>query len=169
MELVAPAGPVYQAGTLSGNPLAMTAGLWSLTRAVAEALPAPAELGAQLAAGLADAAREAGVPLQVNAFGSLLTPFFTSAAGARLPVGARRRTPPPTAAFFRGDAGARRLSAAVAVRSVVPVGRAHARSDVDETIKAAPAGDEGGRSRYLSGYPSGVIEADAQDRTRPAA
>ena len=37
-----------------------------------------------LAAGLADAARDAGVPLQVNAFGSLLTPFFTDRAGARL-------------------------------------------------------------------------------------
>ena len=79
MELVAPAGPVYQAGTLSGNPLAMTAGLWSLERAVAEAVPAPRGSSARvLAAGLADAARDAGVPLQVNAFGSLLTPFFTS-------------------------------------------------------------------------------------------
>ena len=43
-----------------------------------------------LAAGLATAARDAGVALQVNAFGSLLTPFFTSTPGARLSVGARR-------------------------------------------------------------------------------
>ena len=43
MDLVAPAGPVYQAGTLSGNPLAMTAGLWSLQGALAEAVPPPDE------------------------------------------------------------------------------------------------------------------------------
>ena len=77
MELVAPAGPVYQAGTLSGNPLAMTAGLWSLENLSARLYSGMAKLTADLAAGLADAARAAGVALQVNAFGSLLTPFFT--------------------------------------------------------------------------------------------
>jgi len=77
MDLVAPAGPVYQAGTLSGNPLAMTAGLWSLENLSSKLYKHLARLSARLAAGLADAAREAGVPLQVNAFGSLLTPFFT--------------------------------------------------------------------------------------------
>ena len=78
MSLVAPAGPVYQAGTLSGNPLAMTAGLWSLSELSPKLYRHLSKLGAQLAGGLADAAREAGVPLQVNAFGSLVTPFFTS-------------------------------------------------------------------------------------------
>ena len=77
MDLVAPAGPVYQAGTLSGNPLAMTAGLWSLEQLSPRLYKHLAKLGAQLAHGLADAARAAKVPLQVNAFGSLLTPFFT--------------------------------------------------------------------------------------------
>jgi glutamate-1-semialdehyde 2,1-aminomutase len=77
MELVAPAGPVYQAGTLSGNPLAMTAGLWSLENLSARLYRHLARLAAALAAGLADAARDAGVPVQVNAYGSLLTPFFT--------------------------------------------------------------------------------------------
>jgi glutamate-1-semialdehyde 2,1-aminomutase len=77
MELVAPAGPVYQAGTLSGNPLAMTAGLWSLENLSARLYRHLARLAAALAAGLADAARDAGVPIQVNAYGSLLTPFFT--------------------------------------------------------------------------------------------
>ncbi len=77
MDLVAPAGPVYQAGTLSGNPLAMTAGLWSLENLSPALYKHLAKLGSTLASGLADAAREAGVPLQVNAFGSLLTPFFT--------------------------------------------------------------------------------------------
>ena len=82
MDLVAPAGPVYQAGTLSGNPLAMTAGLWSLEALTPRLYPRLAKLGARLAAGLADAARDASVPLQVNAFGSMLTPFFTRPAGS---------------------------------------------------------------------------------------
>jgi len=77
MDLVAPAGPVYQAGTLSGNPLAMTAGLWSLEQLSPRLYKHLAKLGAELAHGLADAARAASVALQVNAFGSLLTPFFT--------------------------------------------------------------------------------------------
>jgi glutamate-1-semialdehyde 2,1-aminomutase len=77
MELVSPAGPVYQAGTLSGNPLAMTAGLWPLRNLSPKLYRSLAALGARLAAGLADAARDAGVALQVNAFGSVLTPFFT--------------------------------------------------------------------------------------------
>jgi glutamate-1-semialdehyde 2,1-aminomutase len=78
MDLVAPAGPVYQAGTLSGNPLAMTAGLWSLEALSAKLYRHMARLTATLAAGLADAARAAGIPLQVSASGSVLTPFFTS-------------------------------------------------------------------------------------------
>jgi glutamate-1-semialdehyde 2,1-aminomutase len=78
MGRVAPAGPVYQAGTLSGNPVAMTAGLWALKNLGPTLYRNLARRGATLAAGLADAARDAGVSLQVNAFGSLLTPFFTS-------------------------------------------------------------------------------------------
>jgi len=79
MALVSPEGPVYQAGTLSGNPLAMTAGLWALGRLTPKLYKDLARRGTLLAAGLADAARAARVPLQVNAFGSLVTPFFTSA------------------------------------------------------------------------------------------
>jgi glutamate-1-semialdehyde 2,1-aminomutase len=77
MDLVSPAGPVYQAGTLSGNPLAMTAGIWALDRLTPGLYRRLAALGTRLAGGLADAARDAGVALQVNAFGSVLTPFFT--------------------------------------------------------------------------------------------
>jgi len=78
MDLVAPAGPVYQAGTLSGNPVAMAAGLWALKRLTSRLYNDLARRGSMLAGGLADAARDAGVDLQVNAFGSLVTPFFTS-------------------------------------------------------------------------------------------
>jgi glutamate-1-semialdehyde 2,1-aminomutase len=77
MEHVSPAGPVYQAGTLSGNPLAMVAGSWSLARLTPALYRKLSMLGARLAAGLADAARQAGVPLQVNTVGSMITPFFT--------------------------------------------------------------------------------------------
>jgi glutamate-1-semialdehyde 2,1-aminomutase len=78
MDLVSPSGPVYQAGTLSGNPLAMTAGLWSLGQLSTRLYKHLARLGGLLVAGLADAARGAGVPVQVNGVGSMLTPFFTS-------------------------------------------------------------------------------------------
>jgi glutamate-1-semialdehyde 2,1-aminomutase len=78
MSKVAPSGPMYQAGTLSGNPVAMTAGLWALKNLGPTLYRSLARRGAMLASGLADAARDAGVPLQVNAFGSVLTPFFTS-------------------------------------------------------------------------------------------
>ena len=80
MALIAPLGPVYQAGTLSGNPLAMAAGIATLD--VIAALPdAYAQLdarGAQLERGLCEAGHAANVPLTVNRVGSLLTAFFTS-------------------------------------------------------------------------------------------
>ena len=101
MSLVAPAGPVYQAGTLSGNPVAMTAGLWSLKRLRTRMYKDLARRGAMLASGLADAARDAGVPLQVNAFGSLVTPFFTDTP-VRDYDSALRADTTRYAAFFRG-------------------------------------------------------------------
>ena len=78
MEGVAPLGGVYQAGTLSGNPLAVAAGLSAL-RALGspQAYARLEQGGAQLQAGLEDGARAAGVPLTVNRVGSMLTAFFT--------------------------------------------------------------------------------------------
>jgi len=79
MDLVAPAGPVYQAGTLSGNPLAMAAGAKTL-----EILSRPGfyerleALSAKLKAGLKVVATKAGIDLTVNRAGSMFTPFFTS-------------------------------------------------------------------------------------------
>src|SRR5207247_9628075 len=75
MAMVSPEGPVYQAGTLSGNPLAMTAAIWCLEHLTPPLYQQLAAFGTRLAAGLAGAARDAGVALQVNAFGSVLTPF----------------------------------------------------------------------------------------------
>ncbi len=77
MEKIAPAGPVYQAGTLSGNPMAMAAGKATLSQLDAAAYERLEETSARLAEGLADAARAAGVPVQVNRVGSMFTVFFS--------------------------------------------------------------------------------------------
>lgn len=80
MDLVAPAGPVYQAGTLSGNPLAVAAGLKTLEIIRRPGFYENLEKRSQkLAEGLSQAASRAGMPLQVNRVGSMLTPFFTPA------------------------------------------------------------------------------------------
>ena len=82
MELVSPAGNVYQAGTLSGNPLAMAGGLATLEiLQEGGAYEALERRGAMLAEGLIDAAQSAGVPLALNRVGSMLTPFFVRQAG----------------------------------------------------------------------------------------
>ena len=137
MELVSPAGPVYQAGTLSGNPLAMTAGLWSLGELSPRLYRQLAKHGAQLAAGFADAARDAGVPLQVNAFGSLVTPFFT-AKPVRDLASAMTADTNRYAAFFRG----------MLARGIYPppsqfeawfISGAHTERDIAQTVKAARA------------------------------
>ncbi len=101
MNMVAPAGPVYQAGTLSGNPVAMTAGLWALKRLPPGLYRDLARRTSALAAGMADAARAARVSLQINAFGSVLTPFFT-ASPVRDYDSALAANTMAYAAFFRG-------------------------------------------------------------------
>ena len=92
MDCLAPLGPVYQAGTLSGNPVAMAAGLANLEELIGgrdAALRRPdsaarcpyqllEERGAQLAAGMKDAAKSAGVPVQFNQCGSMFCGYFTS-------------------------------------------------------------------------------------------
>jgi len=78
MEMIAPAGPVYQAGTLSGNPLAMTAGIETL-----KILSQPGtyerlnKLSGQLSDGFSDAAKSAGVPVYNTRVGSMFCTFFT--------------------------------------------------------------------------------------------
>ncbi len=77
MERIAPAGDVYQAGTLSGNPLAIAAGLATLELLEQRAYRRLGETTEQLAEGLRGAAARAGVALQVQTAPGLLTPFFT--------------------------------------------------------------------------------------------
>jgi glutamate-1-semialdehyde 2,1-aminomutase len=79
MDLLAPLGPVYQAGTLSGNPLAMAAGIAALQELqFTGAYCALEEAGEQLEAGMKDAAKSAGVPVQFNICGSMFCGYFTS-------------------------------------------------------------------------------------------
>lgn len=78
MDLVAPAGPVYQAGTLSGHPLSMAAGIATLAHLDEGRYRALEESAASLAAGLTQAATDAGRQVAVARVGSLLTVFFRS-------------------------------------------------------------------------------------------
>jgi len=135
MDLVAPAGPVYQAGTLSGNPLAMTAGLWSIEALSPKLYRHLGRMGARLAAGLAEAAREAGVALQVNAFGSTLTPFFTTKSVRDF-----------ESALTADTEAYGRFFHAMLDRGIYPppsqfeawfLSGAHSEKDVDRTVKAA--------------------------------
>lgn len=77
MEMVAPSGPVYQAGTLSGNPLAMAAGYTTLKLMTKEVYERLERLSQRLREGLERNARELGIPQTVNAVGSMINPFFT--------------------------------------------------------------------------------------------
>jgi glutamate-1-semialdehyde 2,1-aminomutase len=78
MDFLAPLGPVYQAGTLSGNPLAMAAGIAALEQLQSvDAYTVLDTLGAQLEAGMKDAARKAGIPVQFQRIGSMFCGYFT--------------------------------------------------------------------------------------------
>src|SRR5438552_9055546 len=135
MGRLEPAGGVYQAGTLSGNPIAMTAGIWALERLSHKLYKDLARRGSLLAAGLADAARDAGVPLQVNAFGSLLTPFFSD----RPVHDYRSATSADTnqyARFFR-EMLARGVYAPPSQFEAWFLSAAHTSRDVDRTVTAA--------------------------------
>jgi glutamate-1-semialdehyde 2,1-aminomutase len=136
MEMVAPSGPVYQAGTLSGNPLAMAAGIATL-RLLQEpgfytALDAKAR---RLQEGLEGAALHAGLPLRVNRVGSMLTPFFTSAPVTDY-ASARRADVARFAKFFHAmlDAG---VYLPPSQFEAAFVSAAHSDADIDATVAAA--------------------------------
>jgi glutamate-1-semialdehyde 2,1-aminomutase len=107
MDMVAPLGPVYQAGTLSGNPLAMAAGIASL-EILEETLPYPAldALGRRVRDALGAACRAKGLPAQVPQTGSMFSIFFTDSP-VRDYAGALKGDARIFARFFHGclDAG----------------------------------------------------------------
>ena len=136
MHHVAPLGGVYQAGTLSGNPLAVAAGL-----ATVRALGAPGvyerleALGDRLAGGLADGARRAGIPLTVNRVGSMLTGFFC--AGPVTDYASAKRADTERYARFFHALCARGVYVAPSQFEAAFVSLAHTEADVDATVKAA--------------------------------
>jgi glutamate-1-semialdehyde 2,1-aminomutase len=136
MEQMAPAGPVYQAGTLSGNPLAMAAGCAAL-RLLQEpgTYPRLETLASALAEGLADAATAAGVSLQVARVGSMLTAFFAD----RAPVdydSARSADTGRYARFFQAML-ARAVYLPPSQFEVWFVSLAHTEGDIEVTVRAA--------------------------------
>ncbi|WCM60207.1 glutamate-1-semialdehyde 2,1-aminomutase [Paenibacillus polymyxa] len=77
LEQIAPSGPIYQAGTLSGNPLAMAAGYSTLKLLTPEVYDRLEERAARLQAGFERNASELGIPVTINRVGSMVCPFFT--------------------------------------------------------------------------------------------
>jgi glutamate-1-semialdehyde 2,1-aminomutase len=136
MQLVAPAGPVYQAGTLSGNPMAMAAGIVTLrilqNEGVYRTLDAS---GAALAEGLRGAARAAEATVTVSQLGSLLTVFFSEEAPADYAT-ARRADTDRYGRFFRAmlDAG---VYLPPSQFEAMFVSLAHTQNEIDQTVDAA--------------------------------
>jgi glutamate-1-semialdehyde 2,1-aminomutase len=138
MSKLAPLGPVYQAGTLSGNPLALAAGLKTL-----ELIAKPGvyerleQVSARLEAGLAAAARDSGVASTINRVGSMITAFFTAG-----PVTDYRSAKTSDTArfgrFFRAMLS-RGVYLAPSQFEAAFVSLAHTDEDIDRTVDAARA------------------------------
>ena len=135
MEMVAPVGPVYQAGTLSGNPLAMTAGVWALSNLSAPLYRKLQKLSTRLVSGFQHAAKSNGIAVTINASGSVLTPFFSSQAVTNY-ASATAADTEMYAAFFNG----------MLQQGIYPppsqfegwfLSAAHSERDIDKTIRAA--------------------------------
>ena len=138
MDQLAPLGPVYQAGTLSGNPLAMAAGLATISylqEHAAEVYPRLEKAAEALARGVADEAFKANIPLGCNRVGSMWTWFFTSGPVTNYEQAARSDTK-RFAAFHRAM-----LEAGVWLPpsqfEAVFISTAHTDEDVEQTIEAA--------------------------------
>jgi glutamate-1-semialdehyde 2,1-aminomutase len=100
MDLLAPLGPVYQAGTLSGNPLATAAGLATLRACTPEVYARVDAVAAEVAKLAAEALRAAAVPFRVQEAGNLFSVFLGDIPPVRDFDGARRQSGPAYAAFF---------------------------------------------------------------------
>ncbi len=136
MEKVAPLGGVYQAGTLSGNPLATAAGLATL-RALQEpeAYQRLEHLGSEFQQGLEAAAQKAGVPLTVNRVGSMLTPFFAEGPVTDY-ASAKRSDTERYAAFFHGMLH-RGVFLPASQFEAAFVSLAHSQAEIDAASRAA--------------------------------
>jgi glutamate-1-semialdehyde 2,1-aminomutase len=138
MDMVAPLGPVYQAGTLSGNPVAMAAGLATLRYLrihKGTLYPLLDKLSAELADGVTAAAKEAGVPFCCNRAGSMFTWFFTEGPVTDWNSAAKCDTQ-AFARFFRAmlDKG---IYLPPSQFEAAFLSAAHTEKDVEQTIAAA--------------------------------
>jgi glutamate-1-semialdehyde 2,1-aminomutase len=136
MDCLAPVGPVYQAGTLSGNPVAMAAGIAALQELMSDNAYAKLEQsGAQLESGMRDAAKSAGVPVQFNRCGSMFCAYFTSEPVHNL-VDAMKSDRERFKKYFHGmlDEG---VYFAPSQFEASFVSTAHTAADIEKTVTAA--------------------------------
>ena len=146
MDFVSPQGPVYQAGTLSGNPLAMAAGIATLRELKAN----PGlyrqldDYATRLAAGLREAAARAGVPVSINHIGSMLTVFFQGApdGSVRDYAAAARSDTAAFAAWFQGLLSRGVYWAPSQFESIF-ISAAHGEAELSATLEAAAQAFEG--------------------------
>lgn len=136
MEQVAPCGPVYQAGTLSGNPVAMAAGLAQLTylNEHPEVYETIAKKADRLADGMRQAAERAGAGVRINQVGSLVAPFFTPDRVESF-TDATKSDLNKYAAYFEKML-ARGVYLAPAQFEAMFVSAAHSEEDLEKTIRA---------------------------------
>ena len=146
MDFVSPQGPVYQAGTLSGNPLAMAAGIATLRelKANPELYRQLDDYGTRLAAGLREAAARAGVPVSINHIGSMLTVFFQGApdGSVRDYAAAARSDTAAFAAWFQGLLS-RGIYWAPSQFESIFISAAHGEAELSATLEAAAQAFEG--------------------------
>lgn len=135
MDCLAPEGPVYQAGTLSGNPLAMAAGIAALEMLDQNTYQRLEQLGSRLERGFREAARNTGVPVQFNRCGSMFCAYFTSEPVQNL-NDAMRCDRGRFAKFFHAmlEAG---VYIAPSQFEAGFISTAHTEEDIDQTIAAA--------------------------------
>jgi glutamate-1-semialdehyde 2,1-aminomutase len=136
--MVAPVGPMYQAGTLSGNPLAMAAGcamLKQLRERKAEIYPRIDKLSGQLVDGVLAAAKEVGVPLCANRVGSMFTWFFQNGPVTDWDTAAKSDTE-AFGKFFR-EMLDRGVYLPPSQYEAMFLGAAHGDDDVQRTVEAA--------------------------------
>jgi glutamate-1-semialdehyde 2,1-aminomutase len=145
MDLLAPLGPVYQAGTLSGNPLAMAAGIAALEELNSENRKRKAEsrskyarlekLGAQLETGMKDAARSAEIPMAFNRCGSMFCGYFTGEPVWNL-ADAMKSDREKFRKFFHGMLAEGIYLAPSQFESGF-ISAAHTEADIEKTVRAA--------------------------------
>ena len=134
MEHLAPTGPVYQAGTLSGNPLAMAAGIATLDLLKGKSYAALEKMAADLCSGYRELFSEKGMPLRINRVGSMFTLFFTADEVIDFASASRSDTE-LFGRFFRGMLAAG-IYLAPAQFEAGFVSFAHTADDIDRTLDA---------------------------------